>query len=283
MPYYHMESHRLLNNQTVGIIPTEQTDLGLHSHSFTELVLVSSGTGIHVTKNHEFELNRHNIFVIKEGQSHGYRNCKNLQIINLLFHLKELHQQNPDLTSLPGYHALFYLETAMRLGNLQQEHIMLSTEQWTVITGKIDLLNRELEAKKPGFKVLSKALLIEIITLCSRYYMDSDSPLHRVGQLAELFSWLEEHYNEKIYTHELTGIANMSLSALQRQFKEITGLRIVDYINRIRIDRAAELLRTNNRAIYEIAYSVGFEDSNYFSRLFKKEKGLSPRTWRKRP
>ena len=51
----------------------------------------------------------------------------------------------------------------------------------------------------------------------------------------------------------------------------------------IRIDRASSMIRETAMPMSDIAYAVGFDDSNYFSRLFKELKGVSPRQWRKNP
>jgi AraC family transcriptional regulator of arabinose operon len=54
----------------------------------------------------------------------------------------------------------------------------------------------------------------------------------------------------------------------------------VDYFNRLKIQKACELLKTTDQPVGEIGESLGFTDPYYFSRLFKKTMGLSPRTYR---
>ena len=55
----------------------------------------------------------------------------------------------------------------------------------------------------------------------------------------------------------------------------------ISYINKIRIEKAAALFKNSDRSITEIAMEVGFDDSNYFSRIFKKQMGMSPREYKK--
>ena len=75
----------------------------------------------------------------------------------------------------------------------------------------------------------------------------------------------------------------MHLSAwYQRKlFKEATGMTLTQYLNKIRIDYACSLLANSAMPIKSIAISSGFEDSYYFSRLFKTLKGSNPMLWRK--
>lgn len=68
---------------------------------------------------------------------------------------------------------------------------------------------------------------------------------------------------------------------LFRLFKEETGVSVIDYIRRCRVDNAAIMLKDKNISIKDIAYSVGFSDQMYFSKVFKHIKGLSPTEYRK--
>lgn len=66
-----------------------------------------------------------------------------------------------------------------------------------------------------------------------------------------------------------------------RLFKEETGINFIEYVNKLRIDKAKELLNSDgNMSIKEICMEVGFSDPNYFSRQFKKYAGISPTEYR---
>ncbi|GFP74857.1 response regulator [Clostridium fungisolvens] len=74
---------------------------------------------------------------------------------------------------------------------------------------------------------------------------------------------------------------NLSCYYFSRTFKEIIGYNFSDYINILRINKAKELLRDNSISIKEICFSVGYNDPNYFSKVFKKYEGRSPTEFRK--
>jgi two-component system, response regulator YesN len=69
---------------------------------------------------------------------------------------------------------------------------------------------------------------------------------------------------------------NLSIYYFSRIFKDILGYNFPDYINKVRIDMAKELLKNDSISIKEICYSVGYSDPNYFSKVFKKYEGLTP-------
>ena len=74
---------------------------------------------------------------------------------------------------------------------------------------------------------------------------------------------------------------HLSPSQLYRKLKALTGETPNQLIRKIRLHKGLELLKTTDLNIAEIAYSVGFSDPNYFSRMFHKEFGKSPRLLRK--
>ena len=92
-------------------------------------------------------------------------------------------------------------------------------------------------------------------------------------------AYVNEHYCEKI---TLTGIAHMvgvSSSYFSTMFSRLTGENLIAYITRLRIEKAAELIRSGSFNLTETAFMVGYEDYAYFSRIFRKAMGVSPRDY----
>ena len=92
--------------------------------------------------------------------------------------------------------------------------------------------------------------------------------------------YIAEHYMENITlsdTAEILGITGGYLSTL---FQKSLQCGFIDYLNRVRIERACCYLEQNYFKTYEIAYKVGFRDEKYFSKVFKKVMGMSPKEYR---
>lgn len=79
---------------------------------------------------------------------------------------------------------------------------------------------------------------------------------------------------------ELASLTGLSRTYFSRIFKETTGMTLRDYLIQFRLDKAKDLLDDINLEIKQIAYEVGFNDPDHFSRSFKKKTGLSPTEWR---
>ena len=65
-------------------------------------------------------------------------------------------------------------------------------------------------------------------------------------------------------------------------FKKATGAGITDYITKLKMEEAKDLLLTGNQKIYEISDEVGYDSAFYFSKVFKKYTGMSPKEFRNR-
>lgn len=94
--------------------------------------------------------------------------------------------------------------------------------------------------------------------------------------------YINEHYSEKITSASLASLCCMSESYFCRFFKKNFNKTPIEYLNEFRIEKACELLNLTTHTITEVAFSVGYEDINYFSKMFKKIKNCSPSEYRGR-
>lgn len=93
--------------------------------------------------------------------------------------------------------------------------------------------------------------------------------------------YFTEHYNEEINIEEYAKSRGMSISWFLRNFKQLTAKSPMQYVLSIRINNAVSLLEGTNYNINEISSIVGYDNPLYFSRIFKKQKGVSPSDYRK--
>ena len=91
-----------------------------------------------------------------------------------------------------------------------------------------------------------------------------------------LADWIEENYSKNVSLDDVSRILNISPYYFSKLFKEDTGEGFVEYVTRIRIDKAKELLSESEYSMKEICSMVGYSDPNYFSRIFRKTVGISP-------
>ncbi len=254
-----------------------------HSHSFHELVVIVDGHGKHHVEDEVYEIEAGDVFALLGDTRHGYQETQNLYVINVLFDPAQLGIPLADLGSLPGYHALFTVEPRVRRQQKFNNRLRLSMEQLSHAVKLIAEAEEELEHRKRGYRFAATTHLMRLIGYLSRCYseleMDETRP---VTQISELLGYMERHYAEPLSVEDLMQVANMSQTTLMRKFKEIMRRTPIDYLIRLRITKARELLRRSKMSITDVAFEVGFTDSNYFARQFRKVAGVSPREYRQR-
>jgi transcriptional regulator GlxA family with amidase domain len=88
------------------------------------------------------------------------------------------------------------------------------------------------------------------------------------------------HAAEELNVERVAKAVGLSTGHLSRQFHHATGLRLVEYIARVRVEQATELLAEGHRSITAIAFACGFHTLSQFNRTFRRLTGRSPREWR---
>jgi len=254
-----------------------------HSHEFAELVIVTGGRCLHVSGQESWEMTAGDVFVIAGPRVHEYRDLEDLRLVNILYQPSQLKMGLLDLPSVAGYHALFTLEPTQRKRQPSKGRLHLTGKEMAQIIELTDRLELELKAREPGFGFMATATFMQLIGQLSRCYGSSPSPdgkaLLRIG---EALSHLERNIHREVKLDELASIANMSQRSFLRVFLSATGTSPVTWVISQRINRACRLLRTTDRRVTEIAFDVGFNDSNYFTRQFRKVTGVAPRDYRQR-
>jgi AraC-like DNA-binding protein len=253
-----------------------------HFHEGTEMVVVHEGLAVHEVNGVSHSIRKGDVYMIGPGCSHGFKKLQDLVVYNLSFdpHLLDLFSQ--DLATLPGYQALFVITPRSNQNSPFSCHLRLTTSELSRLEGIIEKIAMQLKTKQPGFSALVKSYLGEIVTRLSQQYARKDrteeaTPFLPIAQAA---SFMEGHFSEKIKLETLYRASGLSERHFTRLFKECFGISSIDYLLDVRLSKAANLLRQTEQFITDIALSVGFNDSNYFARMFKKKFGVTPKTFR---
>lgn len=123
-----------------------------------------------------------------------------------------------------------------------------------------------------------------------KYYHEDDKSngskvvyeAHRYSLLKPALLFIEEHYKEKIYLDDMAYLCNISSSYFSKIFKKETDYNFSNYINKVKVDYAKVILETTNDPIINISLDFGYDDCGYFIKVFKKNTGETPASYRKR-
>ncbi|MGI2293538.1 helix-turn-helix domain-containing protein [Paenibacillus sp. GXUN7292] len=136
------------------------------------------------------------------------------------------------------------------------------------------------------FKICLQQLLLTLIrNSAGNRERQSLITITRENQTADmvnqLIQYIEQHLSEKITLDELCAHINLGKTQTNIMFKRATGLELIAYVNKTKIEHAKKYIREETYNISEVANLLGYSSIHYFSRHFKKETGMTPSDYAK--
>lgn len=257
--------------------------LYLHTHdSYVELVIVLSGSAVHIVDGENYPIQKGSVFVIAEDIEHGYDDPQNFRICNIMFRRSFLDLSSFDIAGAPGFQALFVLEPQQSRTKGFTSYLKLLPDEQLNIEEMIAALHTEYTVRAAGWQTMVRAGFIRLVVELSRMY-DTNRIENDVGivKLAPALAYIERNFQEEMTVTELAALTHYSERQFLRLFKEATGCRPMQYITKLRLHNACRLLRETELTVTEIAERCGYTDSSYFSRVFMRKLGISPKAYRK--
>ncbi len=252
-----------------------------HSHDFCELVIVTQGSAMHMLEGTAFPVTAGDVFLLQGHQKHYFYDRANLDLINIMYDPEKIDLPENELRRMPGYCAMFMLEPSYRRQHRFASRLHLKRVPLARVERLAQEMEKECENEEPGKEVALRAKLMELMVYLARAYSSTDTTeAHALLRVGNVIGALENDFSKDWKLDELLSIAHMSRSNLMRVFRKATGQTPIEYLVRLRIQKAMDMLRNTNLSITEIALEVGFNDSNYFTRQFRRILGESPRTFR---
>lgn len=142
------------------------------------------------------------------------------------------------------------------------------------------LLFRVLEANYTLGNFIYISQVLELI-LGETYHREKhNSTLEQNKHVTSVIRYLYGHLEQNLTLEQLSAEFGLSKSYLHAIFQKYTGRAPMDFFQRLKITEACKLLRSTDLYIYEVAQRLGYRDQYYFSRIFHKAVGISPRQYR---
>ena len=140
--------------------------------------------------------------------------------------------------------------------------------------------------KETGYEYAIKSNLYSIIVLMLRKHIESTITNKQLifknrnlENINKIIQYIESHYKEDIALDDLAGFLNFNRYYFCRLFKEFTGMSPVKYINNYRVHQAISLMQNSDLTISEISSQVGFNNSNYFTKVFSEATNETPSSY----
>lgn len=139
-------------------------------------------------------------------------------------------------------------------------------------------ITEEFNGREKNYRILAGSMLLQLLSRISRSYFEND--LERFEKkddvIYDLLNFIKYNFKSRFTGKDIEKKFNMNYDYLNRQFKKRTGMTIMDYTNRYRVEEGKKMLRSGAYNVSSTADELGFVNEFYFSRVFKKYEGVSP-------
>jgi len=272
------------NDKCALVISDNQRVEPVHIHDFYELVVISSGSAVHIIDDEKYPVIRGDVFVVRGDHRHGFDNTRDLCITNFLYRRDYFEELKKEFGHLPGFNALFVNEPLYRKNQKFKSKLHLSTRQFREVSQLLNSMKKEQEESRPGFsEAIERNFELLIINVC-RYYSDVETPNSKaLLRISTAIDFMESNFGQPVSISLLAKKTHMSESNFRHTFKKITGLSPIDFLIRLRIEKATEFMAdTPGVNVTETSIRTGFENSAYFSKKFKEIIGITPMAYLKK-
>lgn len=130
--------------------------------------------------------------------------------------------------------------------------------------------------KLPSYEFVTKNLLEQLIFEISESIKEQNHNYSTALKIEKIIKYMNQNINRKVTVTELSELVKLSPTYLSEAFKDVTGYSVIKLFNKMKIDKAKEMIIEGDKKIKEVAGLMGFNDEFYFSRMFKNIEGISP-------
>ena len=259
-------------------------DLGFHSHEFSEIAILFEGTAIYETEYGEDVISPGDVLMIPPGGSHRYREEKGVRLMNILFDFRQLNIPVQHICRHPGYVALFGIKPEYYRRCRFYPKFKLRKDRLAFLERILVEANSWQKSGLPGAPLaVYGAFLQSIPVLLESFAPDCEGsmPVPLPEKFQQTLQYMLNNFSAPQNISLLAKRAGMSQSTFTRTFKKAFGQTPLQYLLILRLKAAQEFLR-DGLTISEAAAKCGFDDCNYFSRLYRKHLNERPGQWKKR-
>lgn len=246
-----------------------------HCHQYNEIFYIKSGECSLFMQHSIYRLRAGDMAIISTGTIHKTTYLSTCEHERIVLDFKDEHIK--EITDRYGENIFNEL--------LGKKVLSFTSKQKKYLEDLLDKMILELEQPDNFSDAFLNTYLVEFILFLIRYqsrtthiYKTMDLENESIQRAAD---YIFHNYDKPITLTEMANMLHLNRTYFSKKFKQATGIGFKEYLTRIRIRRAEQLLLESNMSITEIAFACGFTDSNYFGDAFRHINGVSPLAYRK--
>lgn len=240
----------------------------LHKHEdLHEVIYIEDGAGSYVIDGKAYTAKKGDVLVYNRGTLHQEQSDPDQPLSTYYFNFRFLSpvDKQRDWVVPPGW------EPVIRSSHYTGELAML-----------IQALVNEFSLRSRGYERISQHLLEAILLLLERMILlqNRTSKEEKASLANQIKAYLDTNYRRKLTLADLAQLFHIDSYYLVHMYKNNFGISPINYLIQRRMGEAMRLMAITDKKIWEIAKMVGYDNANYFSILFTRVIGISPRKFR---
>ncbi len=260
LPHYELDHAE----QVLVHISVDDEGEPSHDHGFYELMAVLSGSGIHWINGDVYKVVPGDVFLLNMGDMHYLTPSDSATQFRWI-----VLGWSPAFFTIEDRFLLenkkFAIQNSSRISNLLLDALY------------------EFNLKLPEYHDVIRHELMAILTMLKRSAEEPEvsyNGRHRENLVKRAINYIHENYSQPMSLRSIAEYLDISEVYLCKLFSKEVGVGAIQYLRKIRIERAAELLRTTDKKVGRIATEVGFRDAKSFHTMFKSQMGVTPAAYR---
>lgn len=273
-----MEMQNIYTTYELEWLETQEYTAKPRKNTFFEMVFVMEGTGIQIINEHQLLYAPNKLFLIFPEDLHSFEVQSLSQFFFIRFNNDYLKNQNSQ--------NIRELEYIFNSHNHLPGCILKTVTDKPFIRAVVEALIREKESQAPHQEQVIQQLINTIITYAARNLTLQEKEVFngKISSVMPIINYLHQHIfePEKLKVNQLAAQFHLSPKYMGEYFKKHTGESLQQYIMLYKLKLIESRLMLTDMRINEIALEFGFTDQSHLNRIFKKYKGKSPSSYRKR-
>lgn len=247
-------------------ISRRKTEVGfsfpLHWHRHFECEILLDGSGKHIFNGSSYEVKKGDFWLLSSYDFHTYRPSEETEMLHICFERGLLSRELEELISTGGI-----------CGRMEECEM-----------GEIAVLGEALlreEIQRDHLSDLSVSTLISRLLIILLRHTKLESTAHTTG-VGSALAYMHKHFRKELSLEQVAQQQGFSANYFGTLFRSAIGVTFREYLNKIRLRYACDLLASSALSIKEIAYESGYASIEYFTYVFKKRLSMTPAEYRRR-
>lgn len=237
-----------------------------HFHPHHELYYIVSGKAKYFIGNDLFILNKGDFIFIPKNEYHKTEYLSSTQTERILLYFDE---------EFVGKDFLKYLEKPKKT-----KFIQISNENMHSIRSVLRKIEEESSLNTKGYVEMQQMYLRQLLILLERHGQSVKQYLNTTyAIMQDAARYISANFAEDLNLTDISRMYSLSPMHFGTQFKKVTGVGFKDYITITRISAAKSMFDEGEKKVSKVAYACGFNDSNYFTKVFKDIVGMTPKKY----